>query len=86
MYKLLTVFCTTLQVVIHVGIKMIHDIVSIVLGLIGMEAEDKDIFSYDDEVITNGWLMFFFLFDGGEIKCRSTPKDLDHIFPWSSFL
>ena len=28
-------------------------IVSIVLVLIGMEVEDKDVFSYDDEVITN---------------------------------
>jgi len=50
MYKLLTVFFATLVK----GIKMIHDFVSIVLGLTGMEAEGKDVFSYDDEVITNG--------------------------------
>ena len=28
-------------------------IVSIVLAVIGMEVDDKDVFSYDDEVITN---------------------------------
>ena len=28
-------------------------VVSIVLVLIGMEVEDKDVFSYDDEVITS---------------------------------
>lgn len=36
-----------------------YNIVPIVLILIGMEVEDKDVFSYDDEVITNGWLRLF---------------------------
>jgi len=35
-----------------------------------MEVEDKDVFSYDDEVITNGWLMLF-LFNIAEMQVHT---------------